>query len=203
MIISNIILAILALLVIVGLARPALKDFNVHPAWAIGYFLLVIGLSFIPNVVSHNAAFTMNVGALLFFLVPLGFFLFKGKWSSKGIAFLVTLVITGIIYAVTRIFSTFTAGYMTGLNVVYAIAAGALAFVFTRNGKYSYISAVTSMLFTGWLLQIGHTGFSLTYMWEHAVIAGATALVLHGILALATSRPGRYSYYYEVGKLKD
>ena len=85
MLISMIILGVLALMIIVGLGRPFLKDFRLHWAVPLIFFLAVIGLNFIPLIRIGN--FSFSVGVALFYLVMLAAFFIRSKFSSAITAF--------------------------------------------------------------------------------------------------------------------
>ena len=101
MLISMIILGILALMIIVGLGKPILKDFRMSWIIPLIFFALVIGLNFIP-VINANG-FSFSIGTLIFYIGIFVCFFILGKISTSMTAMALGLITGGLIYAVTRI----------------------------------------------------------------------------------------------------
>lgn len=208
MLVSMIILGVLALMIIVGLGRPILKDLRVHWIAALVFFAAVIGLNFIPLISIGN--FTFSVGTALFYLVILGLFFVKSKFSTAITAFAGALIFGGLIYAATRV-SLLTGNEFFGTtNWVYALVMGFIAFILARNGKYSFLMAAEAMMLANFLVQIGSGEFSLNYGFDWAVVAAGTAFTFHAITVLIlTHLPGdkrgknKFAEMFESGRLKD
>jgi len=193
-------LVILAVLVLLGLSNRALKDFRTGTIASFILLALVGLLNLIPTITMMAVSF--RVGVLLFYGFCIFNFIFRGKAGNRGIAFLITIIIAGIIYGATALANLFGSTFFAGLNFVYAIAAGLLALGFTKNAKYSFISAATSILIVSIILQIGGT-VNLTAGFEWALLASAISVVLYGLLSTVQTKPSRMSYYFEIGRLED
>ncbi len=182
MLISMIILGVLALMVIVGLGRPFLKDFRLHWVAALIFFLAVIGLNFIPLIRIGN--FSFSVGTAMFYLVILGAFFVKSRFSSAITAFAAGLVFGGLIYAATRVSALTGNAFFATTNWVYALVMGFIAFILARNGKYSFLIASLALMLPNMLVQIGMDGFSLNYGFDWTIVAAGTAFTFHALTML-------------------
>jgi len=193
-------LIILAVLVLLGLSNRALKDFRMGTIASFVLLALVGLLNLIPTVTI--AAVSFRVGVILFYGFCIAMFIFRGKAGNRGIAFLITIIIAGIIYGGTALANLFGNAFFSGLNFVYAIVAGLFALAFTKNAKYSFISAATAILIDSIILQLGGP-VNLTAGFEWALLASAVSVVLYGLLSTVQTKPSRMSYYFEMGRLED
>lgn len=182
MLISMIILGVLALMIIVGAGRPFLKDFRLHWAAALIFFLAVVGLNFIPLI--RIGAFNFSVGTALFYLVIIGAFFVRSKFSSAVTAFAAGLVFGGLIYAATRVALLTGNEFFATTNWAYALIVGFIAFILARNGKYSFLIASLAMMLPNMLVQIGMDGFSLNYGFDWTIVAAGTAFTLYAVTML-------------------
>lgn len=199
--IGSIILVVLGVMLLIGLGSQVLKDFNINSIAAVILIGLIVGLNFIPTIVMGNFAF--KIGTLILYSLCALMFIVKGKWSNKLLTLLLTLVIAGLIYGSTRLAMLFDNTYWGGVNVFYALIAGVLALLFTRNAKYSFIASVLSVMTASLLTQIGGA-VSLEPSYNWAIVAGGTAVVLFTIIVkLMPSRPSKMSYYFEAGRMLD
>lgn len=197
-----IILGVLALLAVLGLGKKVLKDFGVNEWIWFAFCALVIGLNFVPLITW--GWFSFRIGTAILFLAAFALHFIGGRGLNRVIALILTLIFTGITYGVTRIAAMFGANFWSNVNWVYALIVGLLAFVITRNAKYSFICGVVSMFFASALAAIGTNGYSMEVAFNPAVIAGATGMVLYGLaVMLLPKKPNKLSYYFEVARLDD
>ncbi|MBQ8178468.1 MAG: hypothetical protein IJ033_04665 [Clostridia bacterium] len=209
MLVSMIILGILALMIIVGLGRPILKDLKMSWIIPLVFFAVVIGLNFIPII--NLGAFSFSVGTLVFYIgIFVTFFIFS-RLSSSITAMGLGLIAGGLIYAATRI------SYLTGneffatTNWVYALVLGILMFAITRNGKYSFLASVIAMLLSNMLVQIGSDTVSLNYNFGWTMLASGVAFTLHAVSYLimekwlphTNMKDSRLAHMFESGRLED
>lgn len=197
---TTIILSILCLFILIGLARNTLKDFSMNAATAIILLLIVIGTNFIAPI--SIGYLTFSIGTIILYGFCLSLFIIRGKGATKLTAFGIMLLLGGILYASTRIAALLGSSFFSEINYVYAILIGLLAFLFTKNGKYSFITATFSVALVGIILQLGRT-VNLNSYFLDAVVVGTTAVVLHGLTSKLGQKPSKVSYYYEIGRLKD
>lgn len=198
--ISLITLIILGVLVLLGLSTSALKDFKIGSITAFVLIALIILTNFIPIITI--GVLTFSVGTILFYGFCLTSYVIKGKASNRGIAFLISIILAGILFGAITLATMFGNAYFSNINIVYAIGLGLLALVFTKNAKYAFISSATAILITTIVLQIGGP-INLNANFQWAVLASAISVVLYGLLSTAQTRPSRMSYYFEAGRLKD
>lgn len=209
MLVSMIILGILALMVIVGLGRPILKDFRMHWIIPLVFFLLVIGLNFIP-VINANG-FSFSVGTLVFYLGVFVCFFVLGRISTSMVAMTLGLISGGLIYAVTRIAVLTGNDFFATTNWAYALISGILLFMITRNGKYSFLSSVIGMLLANLLVQIGSEQISLNYNFGWTMLSCGVAFTLHALSYLiidkwipqTNMKESRFAHMFECGRLED
>lgn len=199
--ISMIILGALGLLTILGLARLVLKDFRMGAIVAVIFFALVIGLNFIPAIVW--GAFTFRIGTMIFYIAAIVMFFVYGRFVSQMTALAIAIILGGLAFAATRLSLLGNNAFFGDTNFVYALIIGVLAFVFTRNGKYSFIVAVEAMMILNLLVQIGKRTVSLDYGFDWTIVAAATGVVLFAIMARMAMKPSKMSYYFEAGRLED
>ncbi len=205
MLISIIVLGILALMVVVGLGKPVLKDFKVNWIVALVFIALVIGLNFIPVI--DLGEFNFNVGTAVFYVVMFVALFIGGKFSSEMIAFAMSLVFGGILYGATRL-SLLTGNEFFGTtNWVYALVLGILSYAVSRNGKYSVLISANAMLLSNLLVQIG-SPISLGYNFGWTTLATGIAFTLHAVMALIITlvqkkNKSRVVKNFEAGRLKD
>lgn len=208
MLVSMIVLGVLALMVIVGLGRPVLKDFRIHWIAALVFFAAVIGLNFIPLI--SIGSFTFSVGTALFYLAIIAAFFIRSKFTTAITAFAAALIFGGLIYAATRV-SLLTGNEFFGTtNYAYALIMGFIAFILARNGKYSFLIAAEAMMLANMLVQIGNPEFGLNYGFDWAVVAAATAFTFHALTVLILTHlpadkrgKSRLAEMFEADRLKD
>ena len=207
MLISMIILGVLGLMVIVGLGRPILKDFRVHWLVALAFFALVIGLNFIPLITIGS--FTFSVGTALFYLTAFAMFFVYGKFPTQMTAMALGLILGGLIYAATRLSLLSGNAFFATTNYVYALVLGTITFLVTRNGKYSFLSAVIAMLLANLLVQIG-SPIGLNYGFDWTLVACGTAFTMYALTRLiidfAKKKSGKKSklaHMFEADRLDD
>lgn len=208
MLISMIILGILALMIIVGLGRPILKDLKMHWLVPIVFFALVIGLNFIPVI--DLGAFSFSVGTMVFYVgVFITFFIFS-RLSTSMTAMALGLIAGGLIYAITRIATLTGNQFFQTTNWVFALVLGILMFIITRNGKYSFIASAISMLLSNMLVQIGGE-INLNYNFGWTLLASGVAFTLHALSFLilekwiprTSIKESRLAHAFECGRLED
>lgn len=198
---GSIIMIILALMALIGIGSPAIKDFRLPSVVIAVLFGLIAGLNFIPTI--YIGEFSFSVGTALLFLSAFLIWIFKGKIKNRLICLLVTVALGGALYGAIRLASFYGNGLWGKINPYYALIVGAIAFIATRNAKYGFISAVLSVGTATLLSQIGLV-FALDEGFTPAVIAGATAIVLYCVVAkLMPSRPNKATYYFETGRMLD
>ncbi len=197
------VLGALALLTLVGVFKDARKDFRINEWILAGFAALVIGLNFIPTIVWGG--FSFRIGTMILLVGALGLHLVGGKGVNKIFALLLTVILTGITYGVTRIAYMFSGETMwSDVNWVYALVVGLVAFLFTRNAKYGFISGVVSMFGAHVLASIGGDGISLEPAFSPSIIAGGFAMVLYVLVKIfVPKRPSKAAYYFEAGRLED
>ena len=208
MLISMIILGILALMIIVGLGRPILKDLRMNWIIPLVFFLLVIGLNFIPVI--DLGGFSFSVGTLVFYLGIFVCFFVMSKLSTSMTAMALGLIAGGLIYAVTRIASLTGNEFFATTNWVYALIVGILMFMITRNGKYSFIASAVALLLPNMLVQIGGE-VSLNYNFGWTMLACGVAFTLHALSFLIIEKwipqtdmkESRLAHMFECGRLED
>ncbi|MGI6212955.1 MAG: hypothetical protein ACOYIQ_00155 [Christensenellales bacterium] len=200
-IVSLVTLIVLAVLVLLGLSSRALKDFRMGSIAAFILLALVVLLNFIPTVTIAGIV-SFRVGVILFYGYCFYAFLFKGKPSNRGIAFLISIILAGIIYGGIALANLFGNAFFGDLNFVYAIFAGLAALAFTKNAKYAFISSAIAIMLVSVVLQIGTT-VNLNAGFEWAALAAGIGVVSYGMLASVQTKPGRMSYYFEMGRLED
>ncbi len=209
MLISMIILGILALMVIVGLGKPILKDMKLKWFIPLIFFALVIGLNFIPVI--DLGGFTFSVGTMLFYVgIFVLFFLFS-RLNNSVTAMALGLIVGGLIYASTRL------AYITGneffatTNWVYALLTGIILYALTRNGKYSFASSAIAMLLPNMLVQIGSGDINLNYNFGWTMLAVGVAFTIHALMYLIIEkwvsktemRDSRLVHMLECARLED
>lgn len=199
--INMIILGALGLLIIFGLGKLTLKDFRVGAIVSIIFLAMVIGLNFIPTVAIGG--FRFRIGTLLFYLTALSMFFFYGRFMTQMTALAIALILGGLAYAATRLSILGGSGFFADSNFVYAIIIGTLAFIFTRNGKYSFIVSIEAMMILNLLVQIGQPTVSLEHGFDWTVVAAATGVIMFEIAARLAMKPSKMSYYFEAGRLED
>ncbi len=209
MLISMIILGILALMIIVGLGRPILKDLKMSWIIPLVFFAVVIGLNFIPII--NLGGFSFSVGTLVFYIGIFVTFFVLSRLTSSITAMALGLIAGGLIYASTRI------SYLTGneffatTNWVYALVLGILMFAITRNGKYSFLASVIAMLLSNMLVQIGSDSINLNYNFGWTMLSCGVAFTLHAITFLimekwipqTSMKESRLAHMFESGRLED
>ena len=207
MLISMIILGVLALMILVGLGRPFLKDFRLHWAVPLIFFLAVIGLNFIPLIRIGN--FSFSVGVALFYLVMLAAFFIRSKFSSAITAFAAGLVFGGLIYAATRVSALTGNEFFATTNWVYALVMGFIAFILARNGKYAFLIASEALMLPNMLVQIGMGEFSLNYGFDWTILAAGVAFTLYAVTMFILTRlpadkkgKNKLAAMFESGRLK-
>ncbi|MFA5450055.1 MAG: hypothetical protein WC292_06425, partial [Clostridia bacterium] len=149
--ISMIILGALGLMVILGLAKLVLKDFRLGAIATVIFLALVIGLNFIPTL--NIGGFYFRVGTLIFCLGVIAMFFVYGRFVTQMTALAIALILGGLAYAGTRLAMLAGNSFFADTNFAYALIIGTLAFLFTRNGKYSFIVSAGAMLILNMLVQ--------------------------------------------------
>ena len=208
MLISMIILGVLTLMIIVGIAKSVLSDLRTNWLIPVIFFVMVIGLNFIPII--RWGGFGFSVGTLLFYLVVFAMFFLFGKLSSQMTAMAIGLILGGLAYAATRLALLGGSNFFGTSNFVYALIIGTLAFFITRNGKYSFISSAIAMLLLNLLVQIGGE-ISLNYGFDWTMVACGTAFTMHAIIGMITKEMATHSehngrrlaHMFEFGRLDD
>lgn len=206
MLISVIILGILALMVVVGLGKPVLKDFKANWIVALIFFALVIGLNFIPVI--DLGGFNFTVGTAVFYVVMFVALFIGGKFSSEMIAFALSLVFGGLIYGATRLAVLSDNAFFGTTNWVYALIIGIISYAVSRNGKYGVLIASNAMLLANMLVQIGED-ISLSYNFGWTTLATGIAFTLHAVISLIMSavsrknKKARIVENFEAGRLED
>lgn len=206
MLISIIILGIIALMVVVGLGKPVLKDFKVNWIVALIFLALVVGLNFIPVI--DLGPFNFNVGTAVFYVVAFVALFIGGKFSSEMIAFAMSLVFGGIIYGATRLSVLAGNDFFATTNWVYALVLGILSYAVSRNGKYSVLISANAMLLANLLVQVGGT-IALGYNFGWTTLAAGIGFTLHAIISLTMTliqkknKKARVVQSFEAGRLKD
>ncbi len=201
--IGFIILGVIAMLGIFGVGKRVKKDFMVNEWVFFAFVALIIGLNFIPTIVWGG--FSFRIGTMLLLLLALLMHFVGGKGVNRVFTLMLTIILTGITYGATRLAAMFSPESMfADVNWVYALVVGLVAFLFTRNARYGFISGVVSMFAAHVLASIGRDAISLEPAFNSAVIAGGFALVLFAIVTAAIPKtPSRISYYFEAGRLED
>ena len=197
---SLITLIILSVFVLLGLATMALKDFKMGTITTFVLIALVILANFIPPITI--GILTFRIGTVLFYGFCLTLFFVKGKGSNRGIAFLITIILAGLLYGSIALATLFNNAYFSNINLIYAIGLGLLALVFTKNAKYAFISSAIAILINTIILQIGGQ-INIGAGFEWAVLTSSISVVLYGILSTAQTKPSKMSYYFESGRLRD
>lgn len=200
MIITSIILGIMGLFLVLGLGRNLMKDYALSAIFAVAFFALVIGLSFIPNIVWGG--FSFNVGAALFYLVTLGYLLARGRLSMRLTALAIGLILGGIAYGATRVALITGNEFFAVPNYAYALMIALVAVLVARNGKYAMLLSAVAMLLLSLLTQIGGDIY-LGYGLDWSVLAFAAAGILYEGLARIAVRPEKTAYFFEIGRLED
>lgn len=209
MLVSMIILGILALMIIVGLGRPILRDLKMNWIVPLVFFVAVIGLNFIPVI--SLGAFSFSIGTLVFYLgIFIMFFIFS-RLSSSITAMALGLIAGGLIYASTRISYLTGNDYFATTNWVYALVTGILMFAITRNGKYSFLASSIALLLSNMLVQIGSDTISLNYNFGWTMLASGVAFTLHAVSFLimekwipkTNMKESRLAHMFESGRLED
>ena len=209
MLISMIILGILALMIIVGLGKPILKDFRMSWIIPLIFFALVIGLNFIPVI--NAKGFSFSVGTLVFYIGIFVCFFVLGKISTSMVAMALGIITGGLIYAVTRIANLTGNEFFATTNWVYALVSGILLFMITRNGKYSFLASSIALLLSNMLVQIGSDTISLNYNFGWTMLASGVAFTLHAVTFLimekwipkTNMKESRLAHMFESGRLED
>ncbi len=201
--IGFIILGAIALLGVLGLGKRVKQDFMVNEWVFFAFVALIIGLNFIPTIVWGG--FSFRIGTMLLLLLALFMHFIGGKGVNRVFTLMLTIILTGITYGATRLTYMFAPQSMfSDVNWAYALIVGLLAFLFTRNARYGFISGVVSMFAAHVLASIGEQGISLEPAFNSAVIAGGFALVLFAVVSACIPKtPSRMSYYFEAGRLED
>lgn len=200
MIITSIVLGVMGLFLMLGLGRNLMKDYDMHALFAVLFFGLVIGLSFIPSITWGG--FSFNVGAAVFYLGVIAMFFLRGRMTSQLTALAIALILGGLAYGATRLAAMTGNGFFGTTNYAYALIISLLAVLLTRNGKYSMIIAAEAMMILNLLVQIGGH-ISLGYGLDWSVVAFASAGIMYELLARLAVRPDKTAYFFEVGRLED
>lgn len=201
MTIGSIILIVLGVMALIGLGANAVRDFDIPVLGLVLVLATIVGLNFIVPFTIGNFVFSLGTG--VWFLMTFFLWLFKGKWSTKMMCLLVLVVLAGLTYGATRLSLYFGSTLWGSVNYYYALIVGFIAFIATRNAKYGFISATLSIMIATLLTQIGGK-VDLNAAYSTSVVAGSLAVVMYSFAArLMPSRPNKFSYYFEVGRMKD
>ncbi len=209
MLISMIILGILALMVIVGLGKPILKDMKLQWFVPLIFFALVIGLNFIPII--DLGGFSFSVGTMVFYVgIFVLFFLFS-RLNNSITAMALGLIIGGLIYASTRLAYITGNDFFSTTNWVYALLTGIILYAITRNGKYSFAASSIAMLLPSMLVQIGSNEINLNYNFGWTMLAAGVAFTLHAVMYLIMEKwvsktemkDSRFAHMFECDRLED
>jgi hypothetical protein len=201
MTIGSIILIVLGVMALIGIGSNAVKDFDIPVLGLVLVFATIVGLNFVPIMAIGN--FVFSLGTAVLFVMTFSLWLFKGKWTTKMMCFLVIVVLSGLTYGATRL-SLLGGNTLWGsVNYYYGLIVGFIAFIATRNAKYGFIASVLTMMVATLLTQIGGT-IDLNQAYSTSVVAGGLAIVMYSLAAnLMPSRPNKMAYYFEVGRMKD
>ena len=195
--IGSVILIVLGSLIILGVGREATRDFGLPALFLILLIAAIVGLNFLPPFTVGEVTFSL--GTLLLLASSLFFLLVKGTLKNRLICLLLTIVLAALLYGSIRLFDYFGIPVMNEINIYYGLAAGFIAFLFTRNTKYGFIAGVLSVALSSLLLS---RNFDLFY--TPAVLAGSLAATLYATAsALLPKRPNRMAYYFETGRMLD
>lgn len=201
MTIGSIILIVLGVMALIGLGSNAIRDFDIPVLGLVLVLGTIVGLNFIVPFTIGN--FVFSLGTAIFFVMAFSLWLFKGKWSTKMMCFLVLVVLAGLTYGATRLSLYFGNTLWGGVNYYYALIIGFLAFLATRNAKYGFISSALAIMTATLLTQIGGT-IDLNAAYSTAIVGGGLAVVMYSFAArVIPSRPNKLAYYFEVGRMRD
>ncbi len=199
--VSMIILGVLALVVTLGLAKPLVRDFGIPAFVLVLAHLAVIGLNFIPTI--KWGGFQFGVGTAVFYLFVLAMFTIGKNGKGKIIAFMSALILGGLVYCAIMVATLINFDFMAKNSYVYAILAGILAVIFTKNGKYSFIIPAEAMMLVNIVSQIGTGTIDLNVGFDWTMVAVLTGAVLYLITRYVfLAKPNsKMAYYFEAGKI--
>ena len=199
--IGSIILIVLGVMALIGIGSSAVKDFGVPVMALVLVFGAIVGLNFIPTMTLGY--FSFGWGSALLFVMSFAMWLFRGTMKNRIMCLLTIIVLAGLLYGATRIGVFFNSALWSRVNVYYALMIGLLAFVATRNAKYTFIASTLSIMTATLLTQIGEA-IVLDEAYTPAIIAAAVGIVLYSlVVAFLPSRPTKTSYYFETARMKD
>lgn len=201
MMIGSVILIVLGAMALIGIGNRIVRDFDIPVVALVLVFAAVVGLNFLPPV--DLGGFSFSFGTALMFLTVLALWAFKGSIKNRLLCLLIAIGLSGVLYGATRLAAYFGNELWANVNFYYALMIGLVAFALTRNGKYGFIASALSIMTATLLTQIGGE-VSLDPAYSTAIVAGATSVVLYGLVGrLLPSRPNKMSYYYEMGRMND
>lgn len=199
--IGSIILVVLGVMALIGIGSNAVRDFDIPVLALVLVFAAIVGLNFLP--VMNIGYFYFSLGTALLFVMTFALWLFKGRMTNRLTCLLITIVLAGLLYGATRLSAYFGSELWSRVNVYYALIIGLLAFLFTRNAKYGFISSVLAIMTATLLTQIGGN-INLDEAYSQSIVAGGLAIVLYSLVArLMPARPNKMSYYFESGRMLD
>lgn len=199
--VGSVILIVMGVMALIGIGSNAVRDFDIPVLAVVLTFAAIVGLNFLP--VMNVGNFYFGWGTALLLAATLCLWLFKGKIANRLMCFLIAALLSGLLYGAVQLSRFYGNALWGDVNIYYALMAGLLAFLFTRNAKYGFISGVLSVTAATLLTQIGGK-IDLDAAYSFSVVSGALAVVLYSVVAkLMPSRPGKMSYYFETGRMLD
>lgn len=199
--IAMITLGAMGILLLVGLGRNTLRDFHINPIFFVLILAAVIGLNFIPTL--SIGAFSFRIGSLLMYVFAFVMFWFFGRFTSQLTAFALALILGGLAFAATRLALLAGNNFFATSNWLYALLIGTMAFLFTQNGKFSFVVATIAMMLFNGLVQIGTGAYNLHFGFDWTVLAVAISVVMFEVFSRVMRKPSRLAYYFETARMEE
>lgn len=191
----------MSLAALIGIGNSAVKDFGLPSVVLAVLLALIGGLNFLPQL--KIGEFYFSIGTAVMYLSAVLIWIFKGKIKNRLGCLLSSIILAGSLYGAFKIGGYYGSALWNGINSYYALIIGVLAFLFTRNAKYGYISAITATM-TATLINMAGGIIDLDVSFTPAVIAGSVAIILYVVVAkLMPARPNKATYYFEAGRMTD